>query len=89
MKNGDKAICQHCKKIFIYQYRSSMKYCSNECAVAEQKLRDKLVYESRRKPKSKEKRRTPMKNVPSITEIQRLAREKGMSYGKYVLAYMS
>lgn len=65
--------CDYCKKDF-YAANHNKKYCSKECMKAAQKERDKARYEEKKKELER----------PTLTEINRRAREAGMSYGQYV-----
>lgn len=65
--------CEYCKKDF-YAARHNTKYCGPACMKAAQKERDKERYEAQRKELER----------PSLAEVNRMAREAGMSYGKFV-----
>lgn len=72
--------CEYCKKDF-YADRHQTRYCSMKCRRAAQ--------EQRKKEKEKEQNnyieKTDKKpHKSNITEINRMAREAGMSYGKFV-----
>lgn len=72
------------------------KYCSDECKrVAFRRERHKYVYKYKKPEpetevdeiKAEPKEETKPKNVPSIAEINKLAREAGLTYGQYVAKY--
>lgn len=69
-------LCEICKQPFL-AYRSSQLYCSQPCRnrAAYNRLRD--IYPVHTEQKKKDKRKS------QVAEINRLAREAGMSYGQY------
>ena len=70
--------CAYCKKDF-YAKTHQTKYCCMKCKRAAQSQRDKERAED---PSYLKK--TDNKPKSNINEINRKAREAGMSYGKYV-----
>jgi predicted nucleic acid-binding Zn ribbon protein len=68
----DEVVCKTCGKPFS-PTKEHRKFCSTEC-------KEKAKYVP------KEKKPKPLKKI-SISEIAREAREKGLSYGKYVEQY--
>ncbi|MGN0506654.1 MAG: hypothetical protein ACI4FZ_08840 [Lachnospiraceae bacterium] len=79
--------CEFCGKDFVTD-RANRKYCpecSYEVTKAQTKASAKRSRE-RAKEKKEEERLAEKKPVSeSIADVQRKAREAGMSYGKYVL----
>ena len=71
--------CEHCGREFLSD-RANRKYCSYECKEAVKKAQRRDYNKKRRKKTDKktDKCRT------SLTDINRIARETGMSYGQYV-----
>ena len=69
-------LCEICKQPFL-AYRSSSLYCSKPCRNRAAYLRLRNVYPVYTEQKKKEKRKS------QVAEINRLAREAGMSYGQY------
>lgn len=65
--------CELCGTEFLTNY-AQKRYCSDACR-AEAKRTQSLHYKEQKKKKKKES---------SFVEINRKAREAGMSYGKYV-----
>jgi predicted nucleic acid-binding Zn ribbon protein len=62
-------VCGTCGKVFMPTQKNK-KFCSAEC-------------KKKANCPQKEKKPKPLKKI-SISEIARIAREKGLSYGKYV-----
>lgn len=69
-------LCEICKQPFL-AYRSNQLYCSKPCANRAAYLRLRNIYPVHTEQKKKEKRKS------QVAEINRLAREAGMSYGQY------
>ena len=69
-------ICEVCKQPFIPGAGGQV-YCSKECRNRAAYLRNREVYPVYKEQKKKEKRKS------QVAEINRLAREAGMSYGQY------
>ena len=67
----DEVVCKTCGKPFS-PTKEHRKFCSAEC-------------KKKAKYPQKEEKPKPFKKI-SISEITRIAREKGLSYGKYVEA---
>jgi predicted nucleic acid-binding Zn ribbon protein len=59
------------------------KYCSEECKKKGIQMNNKKFYENLRKEKEKRQK----KNAMVLSEISRLAREEGLTYGQYVLKH--
>ena len=79
-------LCVICGKKFEQRYRSKpTKTCSKECS---NELR-KIVFAQKREleEKLKEQRKSKKPKL-SVADINRLAREKHISYGQYVARYM-
>ena len=73
--------CEHCGGALI-KVSPQQKY-HPECARIVQKERDRIRHMNNRlNPKP-----TPTKRNPTLSELSKKAREKGMTYGQYV-AYM-
>lgn len=77
-------ICEYCGKKFVPKSGNQI-YCSKRCGI--KKARD----EGRRldkKPAEKEKNVVnKTENMREIARIDRSAREKGLSYGRYIARY--
>lgn len=65
--------CKCCRKGF-YAARLNTRYCSDACRKEAKSQRDAEKYEEEKKSIKKS----------SLTEVNRMAREAGMSYGKFV-----
>ena len=72
--------CEHCGREFLAD-RAYTKYCSYECKEAVKKARRKDYNKKYKKNKKADK---TDKGRTSLTDINRMAREAGMSYGQYV-----
>lgn len=70
-------LCEVCKQPFIPGTGGQI-YCGKECRNRAAYLRYRDVYPVSNEQKKKEKRKS------RVEEINRLAREAGMSYGQYV-----
>lgn len=70
--------CEVCGKIIVSN--RLRKYCSRKCANKAKNLRNSVI------PKSIEIKKS-LKPKLSISEINSLARAKGLSYGQYVSKY--
>ena len=68
--------CECCGKTFV-QTGHARKYCTDECAREMKRSQMKVVHSKKEKPKKKN----------TLREINKKAKEHGMSYGMYV-AYM-
>ena len=68
--------CECCGEKFPAS-RRSVKYCSDTCRKRQAAERNKSSYNDRQEKKSEKK-------PDRIVEINRLAREAGLSYGQYV-----
>lgn len=66
-----KFICQYCKKVFVSKMKK--KYCSFECCT-----------KANTKTKTKTRRRITAFPSLSIEQINKLAREQGLTYGQYM-----
>ena len=80
MKNK---ICEHCGKIFEVQDRvfKHTKYCCKQCQYEAQKLNQRnRYYEKIKKFRLKEIR----KKHEKLADINKKAKELGLSYGEYV-----
>lgn len=66
-----KFTCQYCKKVFVSKMKK--KYCSFECCT-----------KANIKTKTKTRRRTTAFPSLSIEQINKLAREQGLTYGQYM-----
>jgi hypothetical protein len=80
--------CKICGRTFMQNTRNQM-CCSKECAIINNRNgcreRTRLRNEELKENTAyKQGRRREKKEVKSIAEIQKLAREAGMTYGKYV-----
>jgi hypothetical protein len=79
--------CEICGKIFLTN-RSTNKTCSKECYYERQKkLKKEQYYRNKEAKKNNEPtkpKKTKQKRIESLTEVQRKAREAGMTYGKYM-----
>lgn len=81
-------ICKICGREFTPNTRNQI-CCSKECSIINNRngcmertmARNEELRENTNYKKGKRKKK---KDVKSIEEIQRLARESGMTYGKYV-----
>ena len=77
--------CQMCGKIMVLTKHQSKKLYCPACYVERQREKNKLNYQKRKQAKKAEE---PIviepKTFKSIAEIQKLARENHMSYGRYV-----
>ena len=74
-KGGDgmtTIVCKVCGKEFERK-TSAQKYCSEKC-------RNDAYYEKYKSPYNKKEE----KKIPSLIEMNRLAKEQGMTYGQYV-----
>ena len=70
--------CLNCGKEFVSEH-PQRRYCCEECRANAEKLRQ----EQRTKHyKTTEKEKAS--NMPSISHIAKMAKDAGMSYGKYV-----
>ena len=69
-------ICEVCKEPFATNCGSQI-YCSPKCRNRAAHLRNRNVYPVYNEQKQKPKRKS------QVAEINRLAREAGMSYGQY------
>lgn len=85
----EKRVCLECSKEFILlKDGAGKKYCCEACRIKCNKRKAserwhnvyKYAKQVKREPKIK-----PAKKTNNIAEIQRKAREAGMSYGKYML----
>ena len=91
-KGERKKTCPICNEEYI-THASSKKYCGDKCA-EEAKRRSRRAYNDIYREKSKirmrqkkaEKERKVI-NIPNLTEVDRMARESGMTYGQYVAKY--
>lgn len=79
----EKKICTCCKKKFIPNH-SNQKYCCKECSKEMNRQNNQRYYAEIGKYKEKEKRHPKKKKSLSISEIEKMAREAGMSYGMYI-----
>lgn len=78
--------CEICGKIFLTS-RSINKTCGKECYYERQKKIKKEQYYRKKEEKSNNeppKQRKKQKKVETLTQVQRKAREAGMTYGKYM-----
>lgn len=75
-------VCRHCKKEFdVHDHR--VNYCSVECRSKAAK-EYRVVYNRRYAEKVAE-REEKKKAIPSLSEVARLAREQGLTYGQYMI----
>ena len=77
--------CKRCQKEFEKSCQNR-KYCSTECRLNEKKVQMvsiSRVHADKRKMIKKIKR--GLKPKLSINEVNKLAKESGLSYGEYVL----
>lgn len=70
-------ICEICKEPFATNHGSQI-YCSPQCRNRAAYIRNRNVYPVHTEQKKKDKKKS------QVAEINRLAREAGMSYGQYV-----
>lgn len=81
-------VCVVCGKKFEQRYRSNSKLaktCSKECS---NELRKIVFAQKRELEKKLKEQRESKKPKLSVADINRLAREKHISYGQYVARYM-
>ena len=92
-KGERKKTCPICNKEYI-THASYRKYCGDDCA-KEAKRRSRIAYSDIYREKCKiikrqkraEKKRIQVSNFPDLEEVDRMARESGMTYGQYVAKY--
>lgn len=77
MRMKDK-FCPFCGEKFVYQYKAQM-YCSDEC-----KKNAALVRAKDRRERAGVKK-VVKRGKESLSEINRRAREHGLTYGQYVV----
>lgn len=82
---GKPMICQRCGRETLCK-NGNQRYC-DECKVAAVKEQNTASRLRRNARAVYAKAVAPKSAVPSIAEIDRKAREKRMSYGKYVALY--
>jgi hypothetical protein len=78
--------CEICGKIFLTN-RSTNKTCGPDCYyIRQKKVKKEQYYRSKEAKKNNElpKQKKKQKRIESLTEVQRKAREAGMTYGKYM-----
>lgn len=70
------SVCGKCVEVNVYTNRNA-KYCP-ECRVKVVKDREKMRYKRNAQKKKKENN-----GKPTLSDIERMARESGMTYGKF------
>ena len=76
------AYCQECGKTFTKR-RSNQRYCCEECCRLGTLRRNRASY-NRRYAEAKKKGKGKKKKLSTLAEINQLARDAGMTYGKYM-----
>ena len=93
----DIGVCVICGKEFVRgKFQNSMKYCGKECQKVVinarsrrfRELNKERINKQRREAKKKGKIKSSSSDGKmSVAEIEMLALEEGLSYGKYVAKY--
>lgn len=86
-KKQDKAVytkqCIICGKLFQTEIKQKM-MCSKECQAERDRIMQRDYRRKERKEKHKKRRKT---GISELALVERLAREHGLTYGKYVGLY--
>lgn len=72
--------CPICGKEFLTKIKKT-KYCSEECRREKERRRAIKQWEEKKAEQQKKKKE---KHIPQLDELNRRAREAGMTYGKYM-----
>ena len=75
--------CDYCGKVFT-KNSGVQKYCSKKCYAAQRRESYDPV---QRREERKKRKWKPAGTENDIVRINKLAREKGLSYGQYVVQY--